>query len=73
MPQPRDLTGSIYKSKKLKSTASVQKTEPKGAALFKTEPGSRRLRFSTFSFSVGLLIVIAILGQFALMTLFRWV
>ncbi|QXD24070.1 hypothetical protein F7C95_19525 [Opitutia bacterium ISCC 51] len=73
MPQPRDLTGSIYKSKKLKSTASVQKAESKRGTLFKAEPGSRGLRFSTFSFSVGLLIAIAILGQFALMTLFRWV
>lgn len=73
MPQPRDLTGSIYKSKKLKSTASVQRAESKRGTLFQAEPGSRRLRFSTFSFSVGLLIAIAILGQFALMTLFRWV
>ena len=73
MPQPRDLTGSIYKSKKLKSTASVQKVQPQVSPGAKAAYGLRRLRFSTFSFSVSLLILIAILGQFALMTLFRWV
>lgn len=73
MPQPRDLTGSIYKSKKLKSSASVQKPQAQMPRRRKVIVGFRRLRFSTFSFSVGLLIVIAILGQFALMTLFRWV
>ena len=72
MPQPRDLTGSIYKSKKLKSIASVPKPPAQMRSLFKTDPNMRRLRFSTFSFAVGLLICIAVLGQFALMTLFYW-
>jgi hypothetical protein len=73
MPQPRDLTGSIYKSKKLRSNASVKKPSAWVVPIQGVSAGFRRLRFSTFSFSVGLLIAIAILGQFALMTLFRWV
>jgi hypothetical protein len=72
MPQPRDLTGSIYKSKKLKSTQSVRKMPVQTRSPFKPEPGLRRIRFSTFSFSVALMICIAVLGQFALMSLFSW-
>ena len=72
MPQPRDLTDSIYKSRKLKSTTSV-KPGPMGPAHpVESRIHFRRLGFSVFSFAVALLLFIAILGQFVLMGLFRW-
>ena len=69
MPQPRDLTGSIYKSKKLKPRAIDQKMLPESDGRLRM----RSLKFSTFSFSVGLIVVIAVLGQLFLMGLFNWV
>ena len=73
MPQPRDLTGSIYKSKKLKSVPPVQKPSVQKQYVPKPEIYTRNLKFSSFSFGVALMIVIAILAQFFLMGLFRWI
>jgi len=68
MPQPRDLTGSIYKSKKLKPRAIDQKMLPEEDGRLRM----RNLKFSTFTFSVGLIVAIAVLGQFFLLSLFNW-
>jgi hypothetical protein len=69
MPQPRDLTGSIHKSKKLKSRTPDYKENLEEHGRLRM----RNLKFSTFSFSVGLIVVIAVLGQFFLMSLFNWI
>jgi hypothetical protein len=69
MPQPRDLTGSIYKSKNLKHRSIDQKMLPEDDSRLRI----RNLKFSTFSFSVGLIVVIAVLGQLFLMSLFNWI
>ncbi len=72
MPQPRDITGSIYKSKKLKSGPSTRKLVVESSEDSASPLGLRRLGFSSFSFAVGLLLVIAVLGQLVLMSLFHW-
>lgn len=72
MPQPRDLTGSIYKSKKLKLGASVSVSSDGSSKGPPPRFLQRRLGFSVFSFSVALIIGIAVIGQFFLVSLFRW-
>lgn len=73
MPQPKDLTGDIYKRKKFQS-------RKKRRALPVSQPGCRasghplrRTRFSAFSFAIGLLVMIAFLLQFAIVALFQWI
>lgn len=73
MPQPRDITGAIYKRKKFQSRKLRQRMPVPEAAPQVPAHRLRRIRFSTFSFAMGLLITIAVIGQFALMSLFSWI
>ena len=72
MPQPRDLTASIYKSKKFQTGDIAYRLSNFGPVGGLSSLRLRRVRFSTFSFAMGLVIAITLAGQVALMSLFAW-
>ncbi|MBH53918.1 MAG: hypothetical protein CMI18_06175 [Opitutaceae bacterium] len=73
MPQPKDITGAIFKRKKFQSRKKRQGFPvPQPVARIPTHR-LRRIRFSTFSFAIGLLVSIAVLLQFVIVLLFQWI
>ncbi len=72
MSKPSDITGSLYKSRKLRQWRSTGlRPEDPGKVATKSVQ-MRRLAFSSFSFAVTMTLIIAVFGQLLIMSLFQW-
>jgi len=67
MPQPRDITTELYRTKRNNGQGGLQ------SASTSKGPRMRRLQIDSFSMIVGMLWGVAMLSQLFLISLFAWV
>ncbi len=72
MPRPTDITDALYQSRKLRRRRSVKVQSETQVRNPTTQVQMRRLTFSSFSFAVGLTLIIVLCGQLLIMSLFNW-